>query len=514
MTGKKLFSKVLIANRGEIAVRIMRTCRELGIGTVAVYSDADRAALHVQYADEAYHIGGNAASESYLLKERLIDVARRARVQAIHPGYGFLAENAAFSQLCSDNGFVFIGPTPSAIEQMGQKILARAIMEKAGVPVIPGTSEPLPDTPEESIRSARLIGFPLMIKASSGGGGKGMRIVSEEKEFASALRGAQSEARSSFGDATVYLEKYITNPHHIEIQLLADQFGNVIHLFERECSVQRRHQKVIEESPSPFIDQAMREAMGQAACEAARAVSYRNAGTVEFIVDGNRNFYFLEMNTRLQVEHPVTELITGRDLVRLQLLVAAGERLPLRQEDISIRGSAIECRIYAEDPDNNYLPSPGLITCLEVPSGPGIRDDSGVYEGYTIPLYYDPLLSKLCSWAETRELSIARMRRALSEYLVMGVKTNLSLLKKIMDHPAFQSGNYTTSFLNEYSEDFKDSAMNEAERDISLNAAAIMGYLNTSRNGGSQSHTREQQQFDRNTWKDYSRQRFLNSRLA
>jgi acetyl-CoA carboxylase, biotin carboxylase subunit len=446
-----MFKKILIANRGEIAVRIVRACREMGISTVAVYSDVDRAALHVRKSDEAYNIGPAPAAESYLRMDKILDVAKRSGAEAVHPGYGFLSENAKFAQACADAGLKFIGPTPHAMEMMGSKTGARQAMEKAGVPLVPGTSRALA-SPEEGEQVAERIGYPVMLKAAAGGGGKGMRLVHSRDELRSALESAQSEAQRSFGDSEVYIEKAIVNPRHIEMQVLADVHGNTVWLGERECSIQRRHQKVLEESPSPVVDSDMRQRMGEVAVKVAEAANYTNAGTVEFLVDQHadpqKNFYFLEMNTRLQVEHPVTELTTGLDLVHLQIRIAAGEKLPFAQSDIEIRGHAIECRIYAEDPDNNYFPSPGKITLLLEPSGPGIRLDSGVYEGWNVPMDYDPLLAKLIGYATDREEAIMRLQRALGEYFVAGIKTNISLFQRILGDADFNAGKLDTGYLD------------------------------------------------------------------
>ena len=442
-----MFKKILIANRGEIAVRVIRACRELGITSVAVYSDVDRASLHVRKADEAYHIGPPAAAESYLNFTRILDVAKRSGADAIHPGYGFLSENSKFAQACVDAGVKFIGPTAASMEMMGSKTRARQEMEKAGVPFVPGTSRGL-ESAAQAEQVAAKIGYPVMLKAAAGGGGKGMRLVHTAKELKSALEAAQSEAERAFGDREVYVEKAILNPRHIEMQVLADEHGHTVYLGERECSIQRRHQKVLEESPSPIVDTDMRRRMGEVAVRVARAAAYTNAGTVEFLVDQDKNFYFLEMNTRLQVEHPVTELITGLDLVHLQIRIAAGEKLPFRQEDVCIRGHAIECRIYAEDPDNNYFPSPGKITLLLSPSGPGIRRDSGMYEGWTVPIDYDPLLAKLIGYGTNRTQAISRLTRALHEYFVGGIKTNISLFRRILSDADFQAGRLDTGYLD------------------------------------------------------------------
>jgi len=442
-----MFKKILIANRGEIAVRVNRACRELGIPSVAVYSDVDRASLHVRHADEAYHIGPAAAAESYLNFTKILDVAKRSGADAIHPGYGFLSENAKFAQACADAGVKFIGPSPASMEMMGSKTRARQEMEKAGVPFVPGTSRGL-ESVEQAEQVAAKIGYPVMLKAAAGGGGKGMRLVHTPEELKPALEAAQSEAERAFGDREVYIEKAIVNPRHIEMQVLADEHQNTVYLGERECSIQRRHQKVLEESPSPIVDADMRQRMGEVAVRVARAAGYTNAGTVEFLVDQDKNFYFLEMNTRLQVEHPVTELITGLDLVHLQIRIASGEKLPFEQADIRVRGHAIECRIYAEDPDHNYFPSPGKITLLLSPSGPGIRRDSGMYEGWTVPVDYDPLLAKLIGYGTDRTQAISRLTRALHEYFVGGIKTNISLFRRILTDPDFQAGRLDTGYLD------------------------------------------------------------------
>ena len=424
-----MFDKILIANRGEIAVRVMRACRELGIESVAVYSEPDRSALHVRQADHAYPIGPAAAAESYLRIDKLIAAALESRADAIHPGYGFLSERAAFAQACADAGVVFIGPSAHAIAAMGDKVEARRLMRKAGVPVVPGSDHALSSDGEvEKLASA--IGFPVMLKAAGGGGGKGMRLVESPDQLKSALRAARSEARSAFGDDRVYVEKAIVRPRHIEVQVLGDTHGHVVHLYERECSVQRRHQKVIEESPSTALDEATRSEMGRVAVAAAKAVDYVGAGTVEFLVDQERRFHFLEMNTRIQVEHPITEAVTGVDLVKAQIEIAAGRALGFAQEDIVQRGWAIECRIYAEDPENGFLPAPGRIVVLRVPSGIGIRDDSGVYEGFEVSTFYDPMISKLIAWGSNREEAIGRMLRALAEYTVVGPIANVALDRK------------------------------------------------------------------------------------
>ena len=448
-----MFRKVLVANRGEIAVRLIRGLREAGITSIAVYSDADRAALHVQMADEAAHLGPAAASESYLRIDKIIAAARAHGADAIHPGYGFLSENAGFAEACAQAGLVFIGPTPSAIRKLGSKIAARQLAIAVGAPVVPGTETGVSDG-SEAREIARKIGFPVLLKASAGGGGKGMRRVDREEDLEAALRDAASEAHRAFGNGEVYIEKLIVEPRHIEIQILGDSFGNLIHLGERECSIQRRHQKVIEECPSPVMLEypELRARMGEAALRIARVVGYTNAGTVEFLVDRDRNFYFLEVNTRLQVEHPVTELVTGLDLVQWQLKIAAGERLDISQEDVGWTGSAIECRVYAEDPANGFLPSPGKIGVLREPSGPGIRLDSGVYEGWNVPMDYDPLVAKLAVWAPTREVAIQRMQRALTEYVIGGIRTNIEFFSDVLRDEIFQAGSLSTAFLDHFFE--------------------------------------------------------------
>jgi acetyl-CoA carboxylase biotin carboxylase subunit len=446
-----MFQKVLVANRGEIAVRIIRGLREVGISSVAVYSDADRASLAVRMSDEAAHLGPAPSSESYLRIDKIIDAAQRHGADAIHPGYGFLSENAEFAEACAAAGITFIGPPASAIRKMGSKTSAREVAIAAGAPVVPGSVEAL-NKIEDARRIASKLGYPVLLKASAGGGGKGMRRVDSEEELESNLRDARSEALRAFRNDEVYVEKLVVEPRHIEIQVLGDHHGHMIHLGERECSIQRRHQKVIEECPSPVMLQhpELRTKMGEAALKIARAAGYYNAGTMEFLVDRDRNFYFLEMNTRLQVEHPVTELATGLDLVQWQLRIAAGEPLTIRQEDVRWTGSAIECRIYAEDPENNYLPSPGKITMLEQPSGPGIRLDSGVYEGWTVPLDYDPMLAKIAAWAPTRVGAAQRMRRALREYTVEGIRTNISWFDGILADEAFLAGDLSTAFLEKF----------------------------------------------------------------
>lgn len=459
-----MFDKVLIANRGEIAVRVIHACEERGVRTVAVYSDADRSALHVRYADEAYRIGPSPARESYLDVPAILGAARRASAEAIHPGYGFLSEKAAFAQAVADAGLAWVGPPPAAIRAMGDKVAARRTMLAAGVPVVPG-SDTVAGThagmyaagmhaavsgvsDAEAIRAAKVLGFPVLVKAAAGGGGKGMRVVQTLAELPRALAAARREARSYFGDDNVYLEKLITGARHIEIQILADSFGNCIHLGERECSIQRRHQKLIEEAPSVVASPALRAEMGAVAVRAARAVGYCNAGTVEFLLDPGGKFYFLEMNTRLQVEHPVTELVTGIDIVKEQLAIAAGRKLRWTQDDVVLRGHAIECRINAEDPYNGFLPQAGRITSLLEPAGPGVRLESGIYAGWETSLYYDPLLAKLVVWGETRPEAIQRMRRALADYRIGGIHTTIPFHQQVIDSPRFQSGQFDTGFVD------------------------------------------------------------------
>ncbi len=444
-----MFKKVLVANRGEIAVRIIRACREIGIETVAVFSEADRMALHVRYADEAYLIGPAPSRESYLRQDKIIEVAHKSSADAVHPGYGFLAEREDFAQACAEANLVFIGPKPSSIAAMGDKMTARETVRKAGVPVVPGTEDVgnLSDTDLLSI--APKIGFPLLIKATAGGGGKGMREVTSIEEMPALLVSARREAESSFGDGNVYLEKLVEGARHIEFQILADEYGTVLHLNERECSIQRRHQKLVEESPSPFMDDELRQKMGSVAVKAAQAVDYVNAGTIEFLVDKDKNFYFLEMNTRLQVEHPVTEMITGIDIVKEQIRIARGRPTQYKQEDIKINGAAIECRINAEDPYNNFMPSTGKIAHSLLPTGPGIRVDSGVYPGFEVSPFYDPMISKLIVWGETRAQAILRMRRALEEYRIVGVRTNIPFHQTLMDSHRFMGGQYDTRFVEE-----------------------------------------------------------------
>ena len=468
-----MFKKILVANRGEIAVRVIRACREMGIQTVAIYSDADLGALHVRMADEAYPIGPSPSRESYLVIEKIIDVAKRAKADALHPGYGFLAENVAFARACENAGITFIGPSPESIALMGSKVESRRAVAKYGVEMVPGTLDPIASD-EEARKIASLVGYPIMLKASAGGGGKGLRSVQSEDELESALRNTRSEALSAFGDAAIYIEKFVDRPRHVEIQVMADRQGNTVYVGERECTIQRRHQKVIEECPSPIMDADLRRRMGEAALKVGRAAGYYNAGTVEFLVDPNRGFYFLEMNTRLQVEHPVTEMVTGLDLVQWQIRIAAGENLGLRQEDVVMRGAAVECRVYAEDPSNNFFPSPGKIATLRTPAGPGIRDDGGVYQGWTVPIDYDPLISKLVAWGATRDEAIGRMKRALGEYHIEGIKTNISFFLEVLDHPDFRRGVFDTGFIDRWLQTRTlQSPLSDVDQDFAILAASL-----------------------------------------
>jgi acetyl-CoA carboxylase biotin carboxylase subunit len=468
-----MFKKILIANRGEIACRVIRACREMKIETVAVYSDADQNALHVRMADEAYPIGAPPSAESYLRSEKVIEVAKKSGAEAIHPGYGFLSENSEFVRRVMEEGITFIGPPPEAMEGMGGKVSARRIAIEAGVPIVPGTTESLKSY-EEAREIAAGFGYPVMLKASAGGGGKGMRLVENEGDLKNALEAAQSEALASFSDDAVYVEKAIVRPRHIEIQIFSDKHGNHVHLGERECSIQRRHQKVIEECPSPINDANLRQKMGECAVLVAKAVDYVGAGTVEFLVsDLDKSFYFLEMNTRLQVEHPVTELVTGIDLVREQINVAFGEKLSFTQDDIQMNGHAIECRVYAEDPENNFLPSPGRITRLRLPQGSGVRDDGGIYEGSEISIYYDPMISKFAVYGRNRAEAIDRMRRALEEYEVGGIKTTLPFFREVVEDAEFIEGKLDTGFIPRFNERKKAKQITDTERDMALIAAAL-----------------------------------------
>ncbi len=507
-----MFKKILIANRGEIAVRVIRACHEMGIAAVAVYSDVDRASLHVRKADEAYPIGAPAARESYLNIDKILDVAARSGANAIHPGYGFLSENATFARACVDAGVKFIGPTAAAMDAMGSKTKARQAMERAGIPMVPGTSRGL-DSVEQAEEVAARVGYPIMLKAAAGGGGKGMRLVHSQQDLKSALEGARSEAERSFGDSEVYIEKAIINPRHIEMQILADEHGTTVYLGERECSLQRRHQKVVEEAPSPLVDAEMRRSMGEVAVRVAQAAGYTNAGTVEFLVDQEKNFYFLEMNTRLQVEHPVTELVTGLDLVHLQIHIAAGERLPFTQEDVQIRGHAIECRVYAEDPDNNYFPSPGKITLLLQPSGPGIRRDSGMYEGWTVPMDYDPLLAKLIGYGTDREQAISRLTRALSEYFVGGIKTNISLFRRILRDPDFRAAKLDTGFLDRLLKQKEDKVVDSVEEskaaEVAVIAAGMFAALGQNAAAAGERKTNGEPSESQSNWKNAAKREAL-----
>ena len=491
-----MFKKLLIANRGEIAVRVIRACREMDISPVAVYSEADASALHVRLADEAYLLGPAPSSESYLRVDRVVEAALRSGAEAIHPGYGFLAENAEFARATASAGLVFIGPPAEAIELMGSKTSARRAAAAAGAPVVPGTNDALSSI-EEARETARTVGYPLMLKAAAGGGGKGMRLVASEGELASAFEAARSEAAGAFGDPSVYIERAVERPRHIEIQVFADAHGNFVHLGERECSIQRRHQKVIEECPSPIGDPSLREAMGAAAVRVARAASYVGAGTVEFLVsDATREFFFLEMNTRLQVEHPVTELVTGLDLVREQIRVAAGLPLSFAQDEVRWAGHAVECRVYAEDPERDFMPSPGRVTHLRAPAGPGVRDDGGVYEGAEVSIHYDPLISKLATWGRTRAEAIERMRRALAEYAVGGIKTTLPFFRACMRDEEFVAGRLDTGFISRFqkrraaaeSRAAGPTAEETIGRDMALIAAAL-AYTESEQRGPQQQLT-------------------------
>lgn len=470
-----MFKKVLIANRGEIAIRVTRACRELGIQSVAVFSDADRDSLHVFLSDEAYNIGPAPSRESYLNIDRIIEVAKKAGVDAIHPGYGFLSENSTFARRCKKEGIVFIGPTPENMEAMGDKLSAKDLMKKAGVPTVPGSDGSV-ETVESARSIANQIGYPVIIKASAGGGGKGMRVVRNDSEIESAFRACRSEGQNYFADSTVYIEKFVSDPKHIEIQVFGDTHGNVVHLFERECSVQRRHQKIIEESPSPSLNDDVRERMGAAAVRAAKKINYIGAGTIEFIFDGvTKEFYFMEMNTRLQVEHPITELVTSVDLVKEQIFVALGRPLSWKQNEIVQKGHAIEVRVCAEDPET-YKPSPGLIRACRHPQGPFVRVDSYAYPGYEVPIYYDPMIAKVITWGEKREDAIHRMERALSEFILSGIKSNLALHKTILKHPKFLSGEYTTQFLEKNFQVLEPEFFKEIDDDVFLISAAITAF--------------------------------------
>ena len=500
-----MFRKILIANRGEIAVRVMRACREMDIRTVAVYSAVDRKSLHVRYADEAYPIGPAPSTESYLRIDRVLEAVQQSGAEAIHPGYGFLAENPDFARACEHAGIVFIGPPVSAMKLMGSKTTSRHALIKEGLPVVPGADRNL-ESFEEIQRIASEIGYPVMLKASAGGGGKGLRMVHEESELESAYRTGRSEAQNAFNDSSVYLEKYIEHPRHVEIQILGDRHGHLIHLGERECSLQRRHQKVVEECPSPAVNEDLRRRMGEAAVRIGNLAGYSNAGTVEFLLDPRGNFYFLEMNTRLQVEHPVTELVDGIDLVKEQIRIAAGETLSWRQDEVRMRGAAIECRIYAEDPANNFFPSPGLITGLQAPSGPGIRLDSGVYAGWRVPLEYDPLLTKLAVWGRDRSEAMARLRRALGEFEVQGIRTNIPFFRRVLEHPDFVAGRMDTGFIDRVLAAglMEEEPPSEEEEHVALLAAL----LDAERNSGSKPAS----SMASNGWKQAGRLALLHQR--
>ncbi len=455
MTDSAFFNKILVANRGEIAVRVMRACRELGIGTVAIYSEVDRDALHVRRADEAYCLGGSSPKESYLNIEKILAIAQQARAEAIHPGYGFLSENPTFAEACCRRGLVFIGPTANALRAVGDKVLARQTAQACGVPVVPGSAASLNDH-VEAAEIAKMVGYPVLLKAAAGGGGKGMRIAHDEEELRRSIDTAAREAEAAFGNPTLYVEKHVNSPRHVEVQLLADNFGSIVHLGERDCTIQRRFQKVIEESPSPAVDDDLRNRITQAAIKMAQAVGYRNAGTVEFLVDG-KSFYFIEVNARLQVEHPVTEMVTGIDIVKEQISIAAGTPLCLQQKDITFKGASLQCRIYAENPAYNFMPSPGVISAIREPAGPNIRVDSGVVVGSTVPIEYDGLLSKIIVWAETRTKAIDTMKQALDQYEIIGIHTTIPFKKHIMATELFRSAHYDTSFINHILPDWKAS---------------------------------------------------------
>lgn len=472
----KKITKLLVANRGEIAIRVMKTAKKMGLKTVAVFSEADRNALHVKFADEAVCIGPAPSAQSYLKGDKIIEVAQSLGVDAIHPGYGFLSENASFSALCEENGIIFIGPQPKAIEMMGSKLAAKEAVMRYDIPMVPGVDHAIVDV-EEAKKTAKEVGFPILIKASAGGGGKGMRIVEREEDFESQMERAISEATSAFGDGSVFIEKYVSKPRHIEIQVMADSHGNVVYVFERECSVQRRHQKVVEEAPSAVLTPEKRKEMGEAAVKVAQACDYLGAGTVEFLLDENLNFYFLEMNTRLQVEHPVTEMISGLDLVEWQIRVARGEALPMKQEDLQIQGHAMELRVYAEDPMNDFLPNVGNLEVYRLPEGEGIRVDNGIAEGMDVPIYYDPMLSKLVTYGKTREEAIEKMIEAIDQYIVKGVATTLPFGKFVMQHEAFRSGEFDTGFVKKYYDAEKLKVQMDTEAEIAA-YLALQQYSN------------------------------------
>jgi len=504
-----MFDKVLVANRGEIAVRVIHSLHELGIESVAVYSDADRRALHVRVADEAYRVGPPPSGESYLDIQRIIEVVEQSGADAVHPGYGFLSENAEFARALDRADIPFIGPEASSIEAMGEKTRARTIMKEADVPVVPGTADPVEEV-DEAFEVAKSMEFPVLVKAAAGGGGKGMRRVDRPEDFEAAFEGARREAISSFGNGDVYLEKYVVDPKHVEIQILLDEHGNGIHLFERECSIQRRHQKIIEETPCPVLEEETRHEMGEVALRAAHAVDYVGAGTVEFLLDADQNFYFLEMNTRLQVEHPITEYVTGVDLVRWQVKIGAGQELTIDQEDLEQRGAAVECRIYAEDADENFRPTPGKVARLDEPGGPGVRVDTGVYEGVVIPVHYDPLISKLVTYGEDREHAIQRMRRALDDYVLSGLTTNLAFHEEVLTHPDFRDGSYDTEFIPTYFESREKPE--DPDADVAELAAVLAAHRRDEklREGSDESEgAGAEQSGSGSRWKQYGRYRQL-----
>lgn len=502
-----MFQKILIANRGEIAIRVMRTCREMGIKTVAVYSEADAKALHVRYADEAYCIGPAPSNQSYLVQENIIEICKKTGAQAVHPGYGFLSENAVFARNLRENNIVLIGPSPEAMEIMGSKIASKQAVEKFGVPLVPGINQAITDE-NAALEVAKSVGFPVLVKASAGGGGKGMRIVNNADEFISALRTAQSEARSSFGDDSVFIEKYVSGPRHIEFQVMADNHGNVVHLFERECSIQRRHQKLVEEAPSCLLSEELRKSMGEAAINVAKACNYTGAGTVEFLVGDDGSFYFLEMNTRLQVEHPVTECITGLDLVREQINVAAGNKLPFTQESLKINGHAIELRICAEDPMNQFLPSVGTLNEYSIPKGIGIRVDDCVESGSEVPIYYDNMIAKLIAWGDNRNTAIARLKRAIEEYNIQGIETTKAFGTFVLNHDAFISGKFDTHFVQNYftSDTLQEMNLPGTEEEKISAAIAATAFFEGSKGDLKQSGSSETQS-DHNEINDWHRNR-------
>jgi len=496
-----LFKKILIANRGEIAVRIIRACKELDIKSIAIYSDVDKKSLHTRLADEAYNIGEPASSQSYLNKSKIIDLAKKLKVDAIHPGYGFFSENSDFIKACEDEKINFIGPASKSVAMMGSKTAARELMLKSGVPIVPGTTNPI-ETLEKGIKSAEKIGYPVLLKASAGGGGKGMRKISSKSEFEEAFEATKREAMKAFGDDSIYIEKFIENPKHIEVQIIADKHGNYAHLFERECSVQRRHQKILEEAPSSFVDEETRSKITSAAVNAAKACGYYNAGTIEFLMDADKNFYFLEMNTRLQVEHPVTELISGIDLVKEQISIASGNKLSFKQSDLKINGHAMESRIYAEDAENNFLPSTGVIYEYKPPMGPGVRVDDGFNVGSEITVYYDPLIAKLVCWSDNRTNAVQRMKRALDEYKIAGVTTNISFLKSVYNNKNFLNGKFDINFLEREAETLHEFIHKEVNNVSLENAAAIFTALIKENSKRRNRHENRKNSINENRWID------------